>query len=81
MIAAEQGLEVARRNTAYAESALKILEDRYGSGLATNVTVLDTQTTREEADMRLVTAQVGVAVDRAALDLASGVEPQAASGR
>jgi len=31
--------------------------------------------------MRLVSAQVGVAVDRAALNLASGVEPQAASGR
>jgi outer membrane protein len=81
LVAAEQGLEVARRDTAYAESALKILEDRYGSGLATNVAVLDAQTTREEADMRLVSAQVGVAVDRAALNLASGVEPQAASGR
>jgi len=81
LVAAEQGLEVARRDTAYAESALKILEDRYGSGLATNVAVMDAQTAREEADMRLVSAQVGVAVDRAALNLASGVEPQAASGR
>ena len=63
------------------DSALKILEDRYGSGLATNVAVLDAQTAREEADMRLVAAQVSVAVDRAALNLAIGVEPQPASGR
>ncbi len=74
--AARQGLEVARRDTAYAESALKILEDRYGSGLATNIAVLDAQTTREEADMRLVTAQVSVAIDRAGLDLATGIELQ-----
>ena len=80
LVAAGQALEVARRDVAYAESALKILEDRYGSGLATNVAVLDAQTTREEADMRLVSAQIGVAVDRAALNLASGVEPQAAAG-
>ncbi len=81
LAAAEQALAVARRDVAYAQSALKILEDRYGSGLATNVAVLDAQTTREEADMRLVGAQVGVAVDRAALNLATGVEPQAAAGR
>lgn len=74
--AARLGIELARRDVAYAESALKILEDRYGSGLATNVAVLDAQTTREETDMRLVAAQVNVAVDRAALDLATGVEPQ-----
>ena len=73
LIAARPGAEVARRDVAYAESALKILEDRYGSGLATNVAVLDAQTTREETDMRLVAARVGVAVDRAALDLATGV--------
>jgi outer membrane protein len=78
--AARDGLEVARRDVAYAESALKILEDRYGSGLATNVAVLDAQTTREETEMRLVAAQVNVAVDRAALDLATGAEPQPASG-
>jgi outer membrane protein TolC len=77
--AARQGLEVARRDVAYAESALKILEDRYGSGLATNVAVLDAQTTREETDMRLVAAQINVAVDRAALDLATGADPQPTS--
>ena len=81
LVAAQQGLEVARRDNAYAESALKILEDRYGSGLATNVTVLDAQTAREEADMGLVAAQVSVAIDRAALNLAIGVEPEPASGR
>lgn len=78
--AARLGLEVARRDVAYAESALKILEDRYGSGLATNVAVLDAQTTREETDMRLVAAQVNVAVDGAALDLATGADPQPTSG-
>jgi len=81
LVAAGEGLEVARRNTAYAESALKILEDRYGAGLVTNVAVLDAQATREEADMRLITAQVGVAVDRAALNLAIGTEPQTAPTR
>ncbi|MGB8414539.1 MAG: TolC family protein [Candidatus Binatus sp.] len=81
LVAAQQGLGVARRDNAYAESALKILEDRYGSGLATNVTVLDAQTAREQADMGLVGAQVSVAIDRAALNLAIGVEPEPASGR
>jgi outer membrane protein len=80
LAAARLGLEVASRDVAYAESALKILEDRYGSGLATNVAVLDAQTTREETDMRLLAAQIGVAVDGAALDLATGADPQAASG-
>ncbi|HZO82464.1 MAG TPA: TolC family protein [Candidatus Binataceae bacterium] len=81
LAAATKALEVARRNTAYADSALKILEDRYASGLATNVAVLDAQTTREEADLRLVSARVAVAVDRAALNLAVGAEPQRATER
>jgi outer membrane protein len=81
LAATAEALNVAKRDTAYAESALKILEDRYASGLATNVAVLDAQTTREEADMRLVRARIGVAVDRAALNLAVGLEPQEASER
>jgi outer membrane protein TolC len=78
--AAAQALGVAKRDTAYAASALKILEDRYASGLATNVAVLDAQTTRERADMRLVAARIQVAVDRAALNLAIGVAPQGTPG-
>ncbi|HVB80293.1 MAG TPA: TolC family protein [Candidatus Binataceae bacterium] len=80
LTAARQSLEVARRNRAYAESALKVLADRYDFGLASNVAVLDAQTVREETDMRLATARVSVAVDRAALNLAVGLEPQPASG-
>ena len=79
--AARRGLEVARRDIAYAQRALAILEDRYGSGLATNVAVLDAQTTRAQADMRLVGARVEVSIDAAALDLATGAEPQAAAER
>lgn len=78
--AAAEALDVARRDTAYADSALKILEDRYASGLATNVAVLDAQTTREQADMRLMGARIQVAVDRAALNLAVGFAPQGAPG-
>jgi len=80
LVAAQQSLEVARRDTAYADSALKTLEDRYSSGLVTNVAVMDAQTAREEADIRLVTAHVNVAIDRAALNLSTGAEPQLASG-
>jgi outer membrane protein TolC len=80
LAAARLGLEVAKRDIAYAESALKILDDRYDSGLATNVAVLDAQTAREETDIGLVAAQVSVAVDVAALDLATGADPQPASG-
>jgi outer membrane protein TolC len=76
-----EGLEVATRDVAYARSALKILEDRYGSGLATNVAVLDAHTAREEAGLRLAGARVKVAVDRAALDLATGMEPRSAPAR
>jgi outer membrane protein TolC len=75
LVAAQQTLEVANHAIAYADSTLKILEDRYGAGLSTNVAVLDAQSAREEADMRLATARVSVAVDRAALKLATGGEP------
>ena len=81
LLAAQRGLEVARRDLTYAQSALRILEDRYGSGLATNVAVLDAQTTRAETDVRLAATAVDVAVDRAALSLATGEEPRAALGR
>lgn len=77
LLASERQLNVARRDTLYANRALGILEDRYGSGLATNVAVLDAQTTREQADLQLVMAEVGVEVDRAALNLATGGEPGA----
>jgi outer membrane protein TolC len=79
--AARRGLEVAQRDTDFAQRTLTILEDRYVSGLATNVVVLDAQTARAQTDMRLVAARVDVAVDKAALDLAVGIEPQSALGR
>lgn len=79
--AALEALDVAKRDTVYAAAALRILEDRYSSGLATNVAVLDAQTTRERADMRLVGARIQVAVDRAALNLAVGVPPHGPSER
>ncbi len=72
LAAASENLDVARRNAAYASDAARILEDRYGSGLATNVAVLDAETSRKEAAMRLVEARVAVLVTRAALKLASG---------
>jgi outer membrane protein len=43
-----------------------------------NVSVLDAQTTRAQTDMRLAAARIEVAVDAAALDLATGVEPRPA---
>ncbi len=79
--AARRGLEVARRDLAYAQRALAILEDRYGSGLATNVSVLDAQTARAQTDMRLAASRIEVAVDAAALDLATGSEPRSLSER
>lgn len=79
--AARQGLTVARRDVGYADAALKILDDRYGAGLAPNVAVLDAETAREQADMRLVGSEINAAVDRAALDLATGAEPYAAEAR
>jgi outer membrane protein len=78
--AAQQKLEVAGRNRRYADAALRILDDRYGAGLATNVTVLDAQTARRQADMDLVQARVGVLLDRAALALALG-RPVTAAAR
>lgn len=75
LVSARKSLVVARGNDAYAGEALKILDDRYGSGLATNVEVLDAETSREEAAMRLVDAKVAVLVDQSALDLAVGRPP------
>lgn len=72
LTAASENLEVARRNRAYASDAARILEDRYGSGLATNVDVLDAETSRKRAAMQLADAKVAVMVSHAALELASG---------
>jgi outer membrane protein TolC len=68
---ARESVAVARRDNDYAAAALKILDDRYGAGLATNVEVLEAQASRKDADMRLVAARVAVMVSRAALDLAA----------
>ncbi len=68
---ARKSVAVAGRDNEYAAAALKILDDRYGAGLATNVEVLEAQASRKDADMRLVVARVSVMVSRAALDLAA----------
>jgi outer membrane protein len=68
---ARESVGVARRDDQYAAAALKILDDRYGAGLATNVEALEAQASRKDADMRLVAARVAVMVSRAALDLAA----------
>jgi outer membrane protein len=68
---ARESVAVARRDNDYAVAALKILDDRYGAGLATNVEVLEAQASRKDADMRLVAARVAVMISRAALDLAA----------
>ena len=73
--AALANLGVAEHDRRYADSAMRILEDRYRSGLATNVEVLDAQSARSETDMRLAQARVEVVVDRAALNLAEGLAP------
>jgi outer membrane protein len=75
LTSARKSLVVARGNDTYAGEALKILEDRYGSGLATNVEVLDAETNREEAAMQLAEAKVAVLLDAAALELAVGRPP------
>ncbi|HLH75521.1 MAG TPA: TolC family protein [Candidatus Binataceae bacterium] len=77
LAAAQQNVSVAQRNYSYASAALKILEDRYGAGLATNVAVLDAQTTRQRADMERIRAHIALAVDRAALELVVGRMPMA----
>jgi outer membrane protein len=81
LAATRQSLSVAERDNAYAQRALAILQDRYGTGLATNVAVLDAQTAREEAAMQLARARVNFALDQAALNLAIGSDPQSQSGR
>ncbi len=73
--AARENLGVAQRDRAYAADALRILENRYGAGLATNVDVLDAQASRRSAESRSVRAKVEVAVDFAGLDLAVGQAP------
>jgi outer membrane protein len=73
--AAEQNVSVAQRNYSYARDALRILEDRYSTGLATNVDVLDAQAALQEADLESARARVAATVDKAALDLATGRMP------
>lgn len=76
LLATVENLAVARQNEAYAAEALKILDDRYASGLATNVEVLDAETAHKEAALGLAQAKVAVLLDRYALKLAIGkLEP------
>jgi outer membrane protein len=79
--AAEKNVAVADSNNRYAAEALRILADRYGAGLATNVDVLEAQAARQQADMGEVHAQVAVFVARAALDLSIGRSPAELSGQ
>jgi outer membrane protein len=75
LTAARKNINVARQDNDYAADALKILEDRYRSGLAANVDVLEAQAAREQADMQLAQARVAVVIDEAALRLATGESP------
>lgn len=75
LAAARENIAVARHDVDYASDALAILEDRYRSGLAANVDVLDAQAERGNADMQLAQARVAVVIDEAALRLASGETP------
>lgn len=79
--AAEKNVQVARDNHRYASEALRILEDRYGNGLSTNVDVLDAQAVRQQADMGEVRAIIAVLVARSALDLSIGRSPSELAGR
>lgn len=72
LAAANENVAVARRDDLSAEEALRILTDRYGAGLATNIEVLDAETARKEAAMRLADSRAAVLVGTAALKLASG---------
>jgi outer membrane protein TolC len=78
---ARESVAVAQRDNEYAAAALKILDDRYGAGLATNVEVLEAQSARKDADMRLAAARVAVMVSRAALDLAAATPGLARASR
>jgi outer membrane protein TolC len=73
--AARENLSVAQRDRAYAADALRILENRYAAGLATNIDVLDAQASLRSAESRSVRATVEVAVDFGVLDLAVGRAP------
>jgi len=81
LTAARKSIDVARQDNDYAADALKILEDRYRSGLATNVDVLEAQAAREQADMQLAQARVAVVIDEAALRLATGAAPAGDLGK
>ena len=78
--AALDRLKVAERDTAYAAEALAIIKDRYGSGLATNLEVLDAETSDAQTQTRAIEARVGVQVAAASLALASGAMPGEGGG-
>jgi len=78
--AALDRLKVAERDTAYAAEALAIIKDRYGSGLATNLEVLDAETSNAQAQTRSIETRVGVQVAAASLALASGAMPGEGGG-
>ena len=80
LAAALDRLKVAERDTAYAAEALAIIKDRYGSGLATNLEVLDAETSSAQAQTRSIEARVGVQVAAASLALASGAMPGEGGG-
>ncbi len=69
---AEARLKVAREMVSEAEESLRMIEDRYRSGMAHVTELLDTETALSEARTRLAKALYDVEVSRTDLDLAVG---------
>lgn len=72
LTAATRQVEVAERNQQQAEENLSIVRDRYGSGLARSVDVLDAVASAERTALDLLSARVSHQVGHAELRLATG---------
>ena len=72
LTAAHERVDVSRESASQAQESLRILEDRYGSGLASITEVLTAETARSRSQRDLLEAVYDYRLAYAALELATG---------
>jgi outer membrane protein TolC len=72
---AQERIAIARKGIEYAEANLQTVTRRYEAGVASNIDLIDAQTTAYQARALLIHATYDAAIARAELERATGKTP------
>jgi outer membrane protein TolC len=72
---ARDRIAIARKGVEFAEANLQTVTRRYETGVASNIDLIDAQTTAYQARTMLIHATYDAAIARAELERATGIEP------